>query len=344
MGEEYSLNDEIDQFFLKTSATRQECDKTAIELVGGTITPAAVQGVCSYTVYAGPRDEYVVQFRVQSLQLPMETAGLAKRVFGDFAPDVTFKGKIGDETEEQEPLFVYVMNRMQGISHLDFILAHNEPENFPEWFQWRKNLIMDLARFFALSLESPQSVDASFRDNLHLSYKRDMELLLTSLPERFHPIVRQTLDSLPAILKLSIVLLHKDFGSSNILVDSTTCHLVGVIDWAEAEVGPFGLNLYSVQRFTSKVHLRNGVIRYEDFDALENMFWLVLRSEIPELDDEKVVETIKAASNLGQLLSRGFTSRLANMPAPIPIKDDESGAYNLMILDGMLTDQVTRVL
>ncbi|KAK4199267.1 hypothetical protein QBC40DRAFT_203108 [Triangularia verruculosa] len=342
--EEYSLNQEIVQFFLKTSAVRSECDALAVSLVGGVATPVAVQGVCSYTVYAGPSDEFVVQFRLKSLQLPLETAALAKTIFGEFAPDVAFKGQIGDDsgTDGKEPLYVYVMTRMRGISQLDFILAHSEPENSPEWFQWRNNFITDLARFFARAWKSPQTVDAESRDKLRVSYEKDMGLLLASLPERFRPVIQQTIDSIPAILNLPMVLLHKDFGSCNIIVDSASCHLVGVIDWAEAQVGPFGLNLYSLQSFMSKLHLRNGWIRYKDYDSLQSAFWAKLQTEVPDMTDEQI-ETAKAARILGQLLSRGFTSRLANMPEPVPIKDDKSGAYNMMILDGLLVNPVTRI-
>lgn len=54
-----------------------------------------------------------------------------------------------------------------------------------------------------------------------------------------------------------MVLLHKDFGVCNSMVNETSCNLVGVVDWAEAEVAPFGLNLHSHQRLISKVHLKN---------------------------------------------------------------------------------------
>lgn len=186
-------------------------------------------------------------------------------------------------------------------------------------------------------------MDANFKHELGLSYKKDMEQLLVSLPDRFLPVIEQTIDSLPPILDLlPMVLLHKDFGSCNIIVDSKSCHLVGVIDWAEAQVGPFGLNLYSLQGFMAKLHLKNGWIRYHDYDSLHKTFWETLRSEVPDMSDEQV-EAVKAAMVLGQLLSRGFTSRLKNMPPPVPIKDDASGAYNMMILDGMLINPGTRI-
>lgn len=169
-----------------------------------------------------------------------------------------------------------------------------------------------------------------------------MGLLLAFLPERFRPVIQQTIGSIPAIVNLPMVLLHKDFGSCNIMVDSASCHLVGVIDWAEAQVGPFGLNLYSLQSFMSKLHLRNGWIRYKDYDSLQSAFWDKLQSEVPDMTGEQI-ETAKAARILGQLLSRGFTSRLANMPEPVLIKDDKSGAYNMMIMDGLLVNPATRI-
>jgi len=124
------------------------------------------------------------------------------------------------------------------------------------------------------------------------------------------------------------------------MVDPKTCHLVGVIDWAEAEIGPFGTNFHSLQPLMSKLHLRDGWIRYHNYDALQETFWRVFSDEAGGLDRD-TVRAIKSARVVGLLRSRGFTSRLANAPEPVPIRDDESGAYNMMILDGLLLNPVT---
>ena len=44
------------------------------------------------------------------------------------------------------------MNRMAGISHLDFVLAHNGdvPENSLEFSRWRQNLVADNAKYVIL--------------------------------------------------------------------------------------------------------------------------------------------------------------------------------------------------
>jgi len=49
---------------------------------------------------------------------------------------------------------------------------------------------------------------------------------------------------------------------------------------------------------------------------------------------------IKVARVLGLLRSSGFTSRLKNMPEPI--QEDESGRYNMMILDALLVKPAPR--
>jgi hypothetical protein len=145
----YSIDQEIVDFFEKTTASRSACDTFAREHLGGNIIPVAVQGVYSYTVYAGHNAEFVVQFRLASLQLSIEIANLARGIYGHFAPRVTFLGQIGEVTESKESLHIYVMSRVRGISYLDFILAHNSqvPENSPKFSLWRKNLVVDIAKY-----------------------------------------------------------------------------------------------------------------------------------------------------------------------------------------------------
>ncbi|KAI2792728.1 hypothetical protein POX_b02770 [Penicillium oxalicum] len=339
---EYSLDQEITNFFEKTTVSRSDCDKYAKEHLGGNAVPVPVQGVCSYTVYAGINAEFVAQFRLKSHQLRIEIANLARTIYGRLAPEVVFKGVMGQEIEGKEPLYLYTMSRIRGIGYLDFILAHigQVPENSAQFSHWRKNLVTDVARFFALSWKTPQKVDQSYHDDLRCRYERDLGLLLVCLPDRFRPLIQESINLLPAIFSLPMVLLHKDLGVCNLIVNES-CNLVGVIDWAEAEIAPFGLNFHSHQRLISKVHLKNGWIRYDDYGVLEETFWSTLSEAAGGLDNQ-TVGIIKAARVTGLLLSRGFTSRLGNMPEPVPIRDDESGAYNMRDLDGLLLNPATR--
>ena len=149
------------------------------------------------------------------------------------------------------------------------------------------------------------------------------------------------MDALAAIVSLPAVLLHEDFGFSNIIVSEPDCHLVGVVDWAEAAVGPFGTNLLSLLPMSGKVNLKTGVIRFEDHAALQETFWSVFEAEVGGLGEEEVV-AIKAARILGLLHWKGFSGRMANEPEPVPIGDDEAGRQNLQYLDGLLLNPSTK--
>ena len=167
--EEYFLSNTIHKFFTQTSTTRSACDAKALELVhGGTeVIPVAIQGVCSYTVYAGPKLEHVVQFRLKSLELTPETANLASRIYGCLVPSVEFCGLLGENNDnvktdkKKKPLLIYVMDRMRGISHLDFILANGYPENSEANFAARRNLMTDIARYVDLCMSPVLATIAS---------------------------------------------------------------------------------------------------------------------------------------------------------------------------------------
>ncbi|CAG8291587.1 unnamed protein product [Penicillium salamii] len=196
--QEYSLDEEIVYFFSTTSATKSSCDARAQELVGGSVVPVAVQGNCSYTVYAG--STHVVQFRLKSLDLDTKMSTLAGEIYGSLIPSATFHGHIGEQgIDGKEPLRVYVMNRVKGISHLDFILGHNFPENSFEYCTWRENLISDLGEFLGLSWKHPRNISSSDREATIWRYEKDLRQLLDALPSRFRPIIQQSIDSLPAV-------------------------------------------------------------------------------------------------------------------------------------------------
>jgi hypothetical protein len=98
------------------------------------MTPVVVQGVCSYSIYAGPNHEYMVLFRLSSLRPKIEIANIASNVYRSLVPSVSYHGQIGDDACGKEPLSVYMISLVKGISHLDFILTCNLLENSPEYF------------------------------------------------------------------------------------------------------------------------------------------------------------------------------------------------------------------
>lgn len=82
------------------------------------------------------------------LGLKPEIVNIASNTYRSLVPFASYHGQIGgDYISGKEPLLVYVMGRVKGISHLDFILEHSLPENSPEFCTWRENLISDIARY-----------------------------------------------------------------------------------------------------------------------------------------------------------------------------------------------------
>ena len=86
------------------------------------------------------------------------------------------------------------------------------------------------------------------------------------------------------------------------MVDEVSCHLTGVIDWAEVEICLFGQNLHSLQALTGTLHLRNGWGWYEDYEALQDTFWGTFRDEVGDLSAE-TMKAIETARIMGLLLS-----------------------------------------
>lgn len=171
---------------------------------------------------------------------------------------------------------------------------------------------------------------------------RDLKALRGAFSGPLSPIIADCVTSIDDIMSLPMVLLHRDFGCCNMLVNETTCHLQGVVDWAEAAISPFGLNLHSLLTFMGKMHLERGWGRFPDYDALQNTFWKVFLQEVGGLPDE-TVKVIKKARVLGMLLSHGFTCRLANEDKPVPLKDDAHGKENMRYLDALLVNDETKL-
>ncbi|KAM3437131.1 hypothetical protein NHJ13734_004778 [Beauveria thailandica] len=346
----YNVEEEIAAFFKKTTASRAGCEEKARSLTGSDrILAIPIQGDSSYSMYAGASLEHVVQCRPRSLALKMDMHDLATDIYGTLVPAVQSHGELGgsDVDEEaqndgRESLVVYQVTRLPGITQLDFALSRNVSQDSPELFPLRQNLFTDIASFFARSWLAPQSVSSEYQENLKAEYGRDLKQLLHGLPERFQPYVETCLASLDEIMSLPMVLSHGDFGVTNLLVDEASCHLKGVVDWAEATVCPFGLNLHFLERFAGAMHLRNGLSRFPDYDAVQETFWSAFTRQVGSLDDE-TIRIIKRARLLGVLLSHGFTCRLANEPEPAPLQDDDHGRYQMMYLDGYLINSATRL-
>lgn len=162
------------------------------------------------------------------------------------------------------------------------------------------------------------------------------------MPCRFENIIQRCLDSIDAILALPAVLLHRDFSTANLIVSEKTCQLKGVLDWGEAGIGIFGMNLHFLQTFMCVLELPRGWQPHDDYQEMQETFWRILKQEVRDLQPE-TIENIKLASSMGLLLYRGFTRRLAGMPNPTPVGGDAEGLYSLLYLDAFLLRPESRI-
>lgn len=140
----YSLEDAVADFFKKSRIKREDCDKKALDLVGGRIEPVAVQGNCSYSIYAGPALEYVLQFRPSPLSLNLDHILLARKIHGSLVPLIRNRGQVGEKYEEG--MTVYEMPRIHGITYLDFVRSVEDTISVAKIHACRRALIRDAAR------------------------------------------------------------------------------------------------------------------------------------------------------------------------------------------------------
>ncbi|KAL9095016.1 MAG: hypothetical protein Q9165_002618 [Trypethelium subeluteriae] len=152
---------------------------------------------------------------------------------------------------------------------------------------------------------------------------------------------QRTLSRLHLLRALPLVLNHGDVVPSNLLVERETFELCGVVDWAEAEVLPWGVCAYGVEyalgwlanssspaaaaaaaALGSAVEGGDGDgegggggrrrtkewVYYDCAASLRRSFWDALAEEVPALREEggEVLEAVRLARDVGVLLWYGY--------------------------------------
>ncbi|KAK7987089.1 hypothetical protein PG988_002077 [Apiospora saccharicola] len=242
----YTLEGAIQDFFNAfggSSVTKSDCDAKAAALVGEPLIPVPIQGHFSYTVVAGPNQAQIVQFRAAQSKLDMDILNLAMAVHPDFLPKCTYHGHIGDETS---PLHVYVMDKREGLCH--FKTRDSSVEGASAFAARQSQTVRDLARFFAGAWKQPQQVAPATAEKMQQDIENDLKRLAENLPDRFQAMVKQVRAGLPNVFALlPFVLNNGELSESSILVDKDDGRITGIVDWADAEMSPFGLSLGGIR-------------------------------------------------------------------------------------------------
>lgn len=119
--------------------------------------------------------------------------------------------------------------------------------------------------------------------------------------------VKQIKDALDDIFTLPWVLSHDDLSGMNILVDSTTGSLRGVVDWVDATLWPFGVALYGLEDILGFCNDDGWHWLDKDPFTCRKLFSTTLKAGINLRADRLV--TIEMARKLGVLLRHGFIWR-----------------------------------
>ncbi|KAI8963933.1 hypothetical protein F5Y11DRAFT_127614 [Daldinia sp. FL1419] len=260
------------------------------------LQPAAFQGYCSYTVFAG--EETVVQFRPLAHKLDVGITNAACETFGALAPETEFLGELANTG-----LHVFSMRRIPGVSLTDL----RAEAKLSQAKSQREQIVRDFAQLQASSWKHAISYsDVREKRLVGSSLRWRMELMAKNLPIRFRGIAKSVLADLSEIEALPWVLSHGDFLPSNIMVCPKSGKLLGLLDWAEAEYLPFGVGMYGLQELLGED--KDGhFVYYPDAKRLRNLFWTELLSALPELSrDARSAALIRKAQILGIFLWHGI--------------------------------------
>ncbi|TVY88280.1 hypothetical protein LAWI1_G005163, partial [Lachnellula willkommii] len=235
----------IDPFFTRNNLTlqdQQECYTIVSQLYPNQpISPASCQGYCSFTLFVGPST--VIQFRPSPYRLDLTTTSLASSIHSTHAPNTSHRAVLCSSG-----LHVYSMSRIPGLSLRDARARSPVLARSPQYLE---TLCTSLAAFLLHSWHSPPPPMPLGKIGTSL-YPR-LQLLATALPPRFRPTARHLVDNASSIASLPWVLTHGDLVPGNIMLSPSSGRLTGLVDWAEAEVLPFGLCLYGLEEILGEM-------------------------------------------------------------------------------------------
>jgi hypothetical protein len=319
MDDAISLDASIDRFFLRAGlATRERlrCDAfIRTRYPDEQITPVSGQGYCSLTVFVG--DTLVVQFRPPLFQLDLRVAHAARDVYGPFAPDTRYLGTL------PSGLLAYSMSRIDGLSLQHWRRANPAAQSTEQ----RRRLCRDFVGFLARAWHHQSRTDLPL-GVVGLSLVSRLKALMTDLPVRFQSTARSLLRQLHRIEALPWVLSHGDIMAANMMVDPSSCRLIGLVDWAEAERLPFGVCFYGLEEILGEM-TPSGFRLHPDSKDLRASFWEELKRQIPELQQSHVLEAVKLARDLGILLWHGIAF--------------DNGAINRVVEEGRDVEEIQRL-
>ncbi|KAF7542686.1 hypothetical protein G7Z17_g11367 [Cylindrodendrum hubeiense] len=135
-----------------------------------------------------------------------------------------------------------------------------------------------------------------------------LDLLKTLPGNSLLEAVSEATSKISNIERLPWCLTHGDLVPANIMVDPSTGHLTGLIDWAEGEWLPFGVGLYGLEEVLGFGDAQTGFRFYEEHEQLRTVFWdkFIELTTTGEAESLTWIQDAGLAQKLGILLWRGI--------------------------------------
>ncbi|UNI24493.1 hypothetical protein JDV02_010233 [Purpureocillium takamizusanense] len=318
----YNLDNAISSFFESNkSVTRQQCEDFTLSHAGGRVNPVPIQGAFSYTLTAGPDDSKLFQFRTEDSSFDTDILNLAKKVHPQFVASCKYHGTIGN----LQPLHIYEMEKLPGTPY--FMARDISLVQPADSILRQRNTVKDLARFFAQSWNNGQRLYSGNTAALLAEYDSKFDLLAKSLPSQFASNLDRVRRYLPSLFSGSFpfVLSHGDLCEMNILVNSETGYVTGIVDWAEARIVPFGFSLWGLENVLGYMD-SEGWHYYDNREDLEGLFWHTFGTEINNAT-ENDLQSIRSARMAGLFLRYGLVMDGTAVKGVVDQSDTSSLAY-----------------
>lgn len=255
----------------KDNVSRADCDAMAEKIVGLPVNPTSEQGLCSYTVLAGPKQNRVVQFREETLnKVCVDDSKQAWEIHGDIVPLCTLEGKIGELT-------ILCMPMISGEVHSE--KCYKKEGRLPAGaLESLQNTTRDLAHFYAQSWNAGQKgrQDEEFAVVQRHFCIKEIEKFTENLPIRFNKFLKKIRSEMHLMFDSDYpyVMTHLDMLPWNILVDEHG-HITGVIDWWDCKIMPFGVAIqgmfFNLLGWMDKQNWQWHT--YEEHAEIEKLFW-----------------------------------------------------------------------
>ena len=163
---------------------------------------------------------------------------------------------------------------------------------------------------FIAELENAQTLPLTELQSLQDSCAKKLDTLRDNLPVRFQPsviYVRNNLDSL--FTDWPMTLSHEDLTEQNVLIDPSTGHLTGVVDWVNARIAPFGVGFYGAESFMGTMN-DYGWKYFCNVEKMRATFKGLIETALTESTPEIPLRVARSklflAEQLGVLLHYGF--------------------------------------